>query len=156
LEQLAASLLIWIAAHSTYPVQTLKPPPIELLSPEAMTALYREEAGAPMNAPAVDPRVLGYFRREGPSKGTVYLLRPENVPGAARYANPTENPRFREQLLHELVHYAQWSTGAYERFRCPAEGEWAAFSLGGHYLRELGFPDPIPNREFWARHLSVC
>jgi hypothetical protein len=156
MESLAASLLIWIATYSSLPATLLRPPPITLLSPEAMTAMYYKESGSSMKAPEVDPRVMGYFRREGADAGTIYLISPDRVPQASRFLDPLENPIFRERLLHELVHYVQWATGQYSRFVCPAQGELAAYSLGGSYLRSLGVIDPMPNRDFWAPHLSRC
>jgi hypothetical protein len=156
MESLAASLLIWIATYSFLPALPLRPPPIVLLTPEAMTAMYYRETGSAMKEPKVDPRVLGYFRRKGPDAGTIYLISPDLVPQANRYSDPLENPIFQERLLHELVHYVQWTTGQYERFECPAAGELAAYTLGGRYLRSLGVIDPMPGRDFLAPQLSRC
>jgi hypothetical protein len=156
MESLAAALLVWIATYSLLPAMVLRPPAVKLLSPEAMTAMYHKETGSALKAPAVDPRVMGYFRREGADAGTIYLIDPDRVPQARRFLDPLENPIFRERLLHELVHYVQWATGQYNQFVCPAQGELAAYSLGGAYLRSLGVVDPMPNREFWVPHLSRC
>jgi hypothetical protein len=40
MEQLVASLLLWLAANSAFDVATLKPPPVVLMSPEEMTILW--------------------------------------------------------------------------------------------------------------------
>ena len=156
MEQLVTTLLLWLAANSTFDVSTLKPPPIVLMSPEEMTSMYYRESGRSPGAIKVDARVQGYFRRLGPDAGTVYMIAPESVPGAADYSDPRQNPIFQERLLHELVHYVQWSSGEYERFICPAQGEIAAYQLGGRYLRSVGAIDPIKSREFWIPLVSRC
>ena len=52
METITLSLLLWLCAHSDYDVAHLSPPPVRLLSPEAMTALYyaQTESGAPAGA----------------------------------------------------------------------------------------------------------
>ncbi len=156
MDQIAIALLIWISAHSEYTAAQLQPPPIVLLSPEAMTAVVHEREGLPLVAGMVDKRIQGYFSWDDGAKGTIYLVRSEDTPGAGKYANPSDNPLFRERLLHELVHFAQRSTGAYERRQCSAQNEFDAYQLGGLYLRQLGVPDPLPNRLFLARMYSAC
>jgi hypothetical protein len=86
----------------------------------------------------------------------IYLVHPQDTPGAAAHADPTENPLFRERLLHELVHFAQHASGAYARFDCPAQGELDAYRLGGLYLRQLGVADPMPGRMTWVRRYGAC
>ncbi len=156
MEPLALSLLLWIAAHSNLAVAGLSPPPIVLLGPEQMTALYYQQAGMPSTAPKVDARVQGYFDWSDDSRGVIYLVRPQDTPGANAYTDPADNPLFRERLLHELVHFAQHASGAYARFDCPAQGEFDAYRLGGMYLRQLGVPDPLPGRMAWVRRFSSC
>ncbi len=92
---------------------------------------------------------------EGPA-GTIYLVRAEDTPGAARHAKPTDNPLFRERLLHELVHFAQQQTGAVARFNCRAEGERDAYRLGARYLQQQGIPDPLSNRKLVMFIQSSC
>lgn len=158
MESLTLSLLLWLAAHSDYDMARVSPPPVRLLSPEAMTALYyaQTESGAPAGAPKIDHRIQGYFSWAPAPQGGIYLVRPEDTPGAAAHADPAENPLFRERLLHELVHFAQHASGAYARFDCPAQGEFDAYRLGGVYLRQLGVPDPMPGRMAWVRRFSSC
>ncbi len=155
-EQLALSLLLWIAAHSTLWVAGLSPPPVVLLNPEQMTALYYQQAGMPSTAPKVDTRVHGYFDWSGNGPGVIYLVRPQDTPGGAAYTDPADNPLFRERLLHELVHFVQHASGAYPHFDCPAQGEFDAYRLGGIYLRQLGVADPLPGRMAWVRRFSSC
>jgi hypothetical protein len=158
MEPLALSLMLWLSAHSGYDVAHLASPPIRLLSPEGMTALYYEQAasGAPAGAPKVDRRIQGYFSWAEAPAGVIYLVQPQDTPGAARYTDPMDNPLFRERLLHELVHFAQHASGAYARFDCPAQGEFDAYRLGGIYLRQLGAADPLPGRMAWVRRFSSC
>jgi hypothetical protein len=155
-EQLAASLLLWIAAHSTMAVTHLSPPPVVLLSPEQMTALYYKQTSVQSRAPKVDARIQGYFDWSGDAPGIIYLVHPQDTPGAGTYIDPTDNPLFRERLLHELVHFAQHATGTYAHFDCPAQGEFDAYRLGGIYLRQLGVADPMPGRMFLMRRYSAC
>ncbi len=156
MEPLVLSLLMWLAAHSDYNVTGLPTPQIRLLSPEAMTALYYEQAGAKAGAPQVDTRIQGYFLWGDGLPGVIYLVDPRDTPGAAKYADPSDNPLFRERLLHELVHFAQRASGASANFPCPTRGEFEAYRLGGTYLRELGVPDPMPMRMRWAQRFSAC
>jgi hypothetical protein len=160
MEALVLSLLLWLSANSDYEVAQFSLPQVRLLSPQAMTALCYEQAGAGPDAPAdaatVDARIQGYFSGAESVSGTIYLVHPQDTPGAASYTDPTDNPLFRERLLHELVHFAQHASGAYARFQCPVEGEFAAYRLGAIYLRQLGVPDPMPGRVVWMRRFSAC
>ena len=158
METLALSLLLWLSANSGYEVSGLEAPPVRLLDPEAMTALYYAQSvsGVPVGAPKVDRRIHGFFSWTEAPRGAIYLIQPQDTPGAASFADPTDNPLFRERLLHELVHFAQHASGAYTRFDCPAQGEFDAYRLGGIYLRQLGVPDPLPGRLAWVRRHSAC
>ncbi len=158
MDTLATTMLIWLAANSDFDVVHHGPPPIRLLSPEALTSLYREQNGvnAGEGAAKIDRRVQGYFSWTHAPNGVIYLVTPQDTPGAAWHADPTDNPLFRERLLHELVHYAQHVGGAYAKFDCPAQGEFDAYRLGGIYLRQLGVPDPMPGRMGWVRRFTAC
>jgi hypothetical protein len=155
MEALILSLLHWIGAHSEYETARLPAPPVVLLSPAALTARVHGKHGNATEGD-VDPRILGFFSLAAETMGTIYLIRPEETPGADQYADPTENPIFRERLLHELVHYAQHASGDMARFRCPSQGELAAYRLGGNYLRELHVPDPLRHRDWLARAVVQC
>lgn len=157
MEQIAIGLLIWIAAHSGYDTAQLVPPPIVLLTHEAMAQTMAGDASDSAALQAnLDQRVQGYYDPADGPRGTIYLIRAEDTPAAERYAEPADNPLFRERLLHELVHFAQQATGAYERFRCRSQGERDAYELGGQYLRQHNLPDPLPDRRLVARMLMLC
>lgn len=158
METLVLSLMLWLSSHSGYDIAQVAPPPVHLLSPEAMTSLYYEQTalGIPAGAPKVDRRIQGYFSWADAPQGVIYLIGPQDTPGAESYADPSENPLFRERLLHELVHFAQHAGGAYARFDCAAQGEFDAYRLGGVYLRQLGAADPLPGRMAFARRFSAC
>jgi hypothetical protein len=153
MEQVAAALLVWIAAHSSYPVAQLAPPPVVLLTPQALIAQVERDEGVAAQHGS-DLRLQGYFKPDSAGGGTVYVIRPEDTPGAAAHADPADNPLFRERLLHELVHYAQAATGRH--FRCRSQGEVDAYALGGQYLKEHGVPDPLPERRLVARMVQMC
>jgi hypothetical protein len=156
MEQLAATLLTWIALHSSYPVANAPVPKIVVLSPTEMTARYRQLIDSNQREPAIDPRVLGHFERQRGRRGIVYIVDPTVAPGADRFESPLLNPVFRERLLHELIHYAQHFTGAYEKFECAAKAEFDAYMLGGRYLADKGAPDDFDVRIRMAYSFSRC
>lgn len=154
MEALIVSLLAWLAANSNYPALALPPPRVELVSAEDLTARYERESGRTDSRRGA--HVLGYFAWDEGASGTIYLTVPPDPSGTPAAADPIDNPWFRERLLHELVHYAQYHSGAYARFACPSRGELDAYRLGGLYLRQLGVADPIPARPNLARWYSRC
>jgi len=156
MQEIAHALLVWIGAHSTLAAGDLQPPPIELIDPEELATLAHDRTGAPRPIAGIDSRVWGYYDWEEGPGGTIYVVRPEDTPGAERHPRPSDNPVFRERLLHELVHFAQHATGEVARFRCPTQGEWQAYSLGGLYLRQHGVPDPLPARSSLVYLFATC
>lgn len=156
MEQLATALLVWIAAHSDLETRALPLPEIVLMSPQTLTREYY--TGAPHLIPkdGVDDRLNALYAAEDGPNGTIYTLAPAHIDGAADFDDPADNPLFREIILHELVHHAQWQTGQPESWACQSQGEKDAYHLGGHYLKELRVTDPIPNRNFWAHMYSLC
>ena len=152
------SLLLWLAANSSYQVADQPPPELLLLTPAALTAQVRERGGivAGPDEPEVDRRLNGMFVPADGPRGTIYLVRPEDTPRAAQYPVPSDNPVFRERLLHELVHFAQHASGEAATFRCPSQGEPAAYRLGSYYLRQLGVDDPMRNRRAVAFMQTLC
>ena len=152
MEEIAAALLLWIAAHSPLDASRLKPPPVVLLDAEAIAGRGHH------NAPTAsgEQRVLGYFAADEGPRGTIYVLRPERWPGQDDNAAAATDPLFRERLLHELVHYAQHATGQTARFECPMQGEAMAYALGGKYLRERNVIDPMPHRVMLVAAFTSC
>ena len=156
MEMILDALLEWIATQTDYPVADLPHPVVRMLSAEEMTQEYY--SGVPHLAPddGVDERINALFSMEDGENGTIYLLAPSEIEGAAEFDSPTDNPLWREILLHELVHYVQWRTGASAGWDCLAMGEPEAYHLGGRYLKQVGATDPLPNRNFWARIYARC
>jgi hypothetical protein len=152
MDEIAAALLIWIAAHSPLDASRLQPPPIVLLDAQAIAT--RDHAGA--QAAAGEQRVLGYFAPHEGRNGTIYVLRPERRPGQDDVAAAAADPLFRERLLHELVHFAQHATGQTARFECPMQGEAQAYALGGKYLRQRNVDDPLPHRVMLVAAFTSC
>ena len=156
MDPLLDALLAWIGTNTDYDVARVPRPALVELSPEALTReLY---ADAPQLIPddGVDDRLIALYSHEDGPHGTLYVLAPEDVTGAEAFADPTDNPVFREIVLHELIHHVQWQTGAADTWPCPSRGEEEAYLLGGRYLFETDTPDPIPDRAFWARAYSTC
>ncbi|WP_210527785.1 hypothetical protein [Rubellimicrobium arenae] len=150
------ALLAWIGENSAYDVAGLPRPAVVLLAPGDLTREYYAAAPQLLPEDGVDDRLLALYSAEDGPDGTLYLLAPRHVPDAGRWDDPTDNPLFREIVLHELVHHVQWQTGAAETWPCPQFGEQEAYTLGGIYLRQVHAADPIPNRGFWARTYSIC
>lgn len=157
IEQIAVALLLWIASHSSYKTAgQLPPPPIVLMSAQQLTALVRDRAGLSADEAGNQWRVHGYYSLDDEDRGTIYVVHPAETPGAELFGDPAENPIFRERLLHELVHYAQYGTGAIKDLECPAMREIPAYHLGGVYLKERAVADPLPDRMFLAFWASRC
>lgn len=154
MESIVTTLLMWIATHSPYPVANLPPPAVVLMTAERLAAMLPPPAADA--APIPPGLVHGLFLAgEGPH-GTIYVVRPEDTPRVENYPVPSDNPVFRERLLHELVHYAQHVTGEAATWRCPSQGEYRAYLMGGAYLRESNVRDPLPNRRFAAFVATGC
>jgi hypothetical protein len=158
MDHLVMTLLLWLATNSSYQVAEHAPPAVKLLTPAALTALVRERSGiaAEPGEPEVDARLNGMFVPIDGPRGTIYLVRAEDTPRAAEHPVPSDNPVFRERLLHELVHYAQHASGEAANYRCPSQGELAAYRLGSFYLRQLGIADPMRNRRAVAFMQTLC
>lgn len=156
MDMLIDALLEWIAANSAYETRTMVHPVVLELSPQDLTREFY--SGAPQLIPTggIDDRVLGLYAPDDGSHGTIYLLAPANVADAEFFDVPEDNPIFREMLLHELIHHAQWQSGTAATWPCDKIGESEAYLLGGRWLKQRGVTDPIPNRNFWAHVYTAC
>jgi hypothetical protein len=156
IEQIAVALLMWIASHSSFQTAgQLPPPPIVLTTVEELTALVRQRSGVAPGE-AGEWNVYGYLSLDEDDHGTIYVVRPADTPGAELFVDPADNPIFRERLLHELVHYVQYATGALSGLQCPSMRELAAYYLGGVYLKERAVADPLPDRMLFAFWAARC
>jgi len=145
--ELVAALLLWIGAHTAYPVEGIPLPEVRLVSAREITAEYYAEAQlSAYERPEVDERIWALYDMEGGANGIVYVVNDQ----------PLDDVLFQERLLHELVHHVQRVNGAYDRFLCRAQGEREAYLLGGKFLKERHAEDPLPNRNFWAAMYSRC
>lgn len=142
--------------HTQYDTQGLPHPQIIQMSQQELTSEYYAES--PQSAPAsgIDARIFAlYAAKDGPH-GTIYILHPTAVAGAENYENATDNPAFKEILLHELVHHVQWQNDAVVVWQCPRRGETEAYLLGAMYLKQQQMHDPLILRGFWANTYSQC
>ncbi|HEY0836880.1 MAG TPA: DUF6647 family protein [Azospirillum sp.] len=144
--ELVAALLVWIGAHTDYRVAGIPLPEVRVVSARELTRQYYKGAPPTYTRPAVDDRVLALYDPNHPPHGIIHL----------RDDRPPDSIEFQERLLHELVHHVQSMNGMHRRYRCPAQGEREAYLLGGLFLKQRGAPDPLPNREFWAKLYSRC
>jgi len=156
MEAIVEALMKWIGDNSSLKYENVPPPLVMLLSPEELTREFYSEVPDLLPAGGVDDRINALYAPADGAHGTIYVLKPESVPDAKYYEDPTENPFFRELVLHELVHHLQWQEHLNEAWVCPREGEMDAYVLGGRYLRAVGATDPLPNRMFWAHMYSQC
>lgn len=156
MEAIVEALMQWIEDHSALNKTHAPPPRVLLMSPEELTREFYSDAPDLLPAGGIDDRINALYAPGDGAHGTIYVLEPEAVPDAKYYEDPSENPFFREIVLHELVHHMQWQEGLNETWACQREGELEAYVLGGRYLRSVGATDPLPNRMFWARMYSQC
>lgn len=153
---IAQELLGWIAMHSDHDVRDINLPRIVSMTPRAITREFYGAAPHLMPEDGADERVLALYDATARPHGAIYVLAPRFARGVEHYDLPTDNPVWREMVLHELVHHVQWNDGTKEGWACPREGELEAYLLGGLYLRQRGVPDPMPNRRFWAHVYGRC
>ena len=150
IETLMGSLMMWIAANSTYDTANIGQPNVLLVSAKAITAEYYSEA--PEHAPVggVDPRIKALYTPLEGENGTIYL-RFTGEPDELYDDIVTQ-----EILLHELVHHVQWQAGVAETWRCQNEGELEAYALGAEFLRQESYQDHFLSRRAWAQIYSAC
>ena len=156
MDPLIALLLGWIAENTDYQTEAIEPPAVVAMTPQELTKEYY--SGAPHLLPddGVDDRLNALYSFEDGPNGTIFIIAPEFVDDAEHFDEPSENPLYREILLHELVHHVQWETGEADAWACQSYGEREAYILGGQYLRQLRYDDPLKNRMFWAHMYARC
>lgn len=153
MDALIDALLDWIGQNSRYETAGISHPIVIEMTPEELTReLY---TGIPHLIPdgGVDDRVNALYAH---AEETIYILSADTIDGASDFDTPTENPLWREILLHELVHHVQWETGESQTWVCDAQGETIAYQLGGAYLAQTHTYDPMGNRMFWAQMYARC
>lgn len=156
MEILIDALLAWIGENTDYDVTDIPPPIVLQVSPRDLTREFYTDLAHLIPDDGVDERLNGLYAFNDGPHGTIYLVQAQDIYGAEHFDDPTENPLFREILLHELVHHVQRMTGQSAQWQCPAIGETEAYRLGGRYLRETRTIDPLGNRNFWAAIYARC
>lgn len=156
MKALLTALMAWLGANGPYPVEGVALPDLRTLSAEALQDELTGGDPDRLRAGGIELQLFGLYARSDGPHGTIYILQPNAFEGASRYPDPTDNPRFREALLHELVHHLQYATHADASWPCPAYGEHQALRLGGQYLFQLGVPDPLPYRRQLAAMMAGC
>lgn len=149
-------LLEWIGQNSTYQTSDMLHPVVTLLTPRDLTREYYSGAAHLLPSDGIDERLNALYAPGDGAHGTIYIIDPRYLPDSAEFGDPSENPLFREILLHELVHHAQEQSGASKQWPCLAMGEAEAYRLGGIYLATQQAQDPLPNRAFWGAVYSRC
>ena len=118
MKELMVSLLLWIGANSTLPVEGVPLPEIEFLSSEELYTLYTIEDACDTN----------YRALYDMNHTIIYLLDDWNK----------SNLIDRSFLLHELVHHVQKEEGYESRGMREEESYQLQFS----YLQESATDDP--------------
>ncbi|MGR3370938.1 MAG: hypothetical protein ACU0CC_09330 [Sagittula sp.] len=148
-------LLDWIGENSAYQTSDLDPPAVVELGPKELTREYYYGRAHLIPEDGVDDRLNAiYIANEGP-EGTIFILSPDQIDGAENFADPRDNPLWREVLLHELVHHAQHDHGA-ETWTCISLSESEAYQMGGAFLREMNVPDPMKDRTASDKIYKSC
>lgn len=150
MESLLSTLLIWIAANSSYDTSGLPHPEVQLMTAPEITEEYYSAAPERIPESGIDSRIRALYAPNDGSDGTIYLLHDGNVEEIYEYAE------LREILLHELVHHVQWQTGVADTWSCRNQGELEAYRLGALYLRQQLSQDHLISRNAWAQIYSAC
>ncbi|MCA0043772.1 hypothetical protein [Celeribacter litoreus] len=156
MDQLLAALLDWIAHNTDYRTIDLPAPIVLELSPSELTREFYSGVEHLSPDDGVDERLNALYAPEDGPHGTIYILQASEVDDAEYFEEPSDNPLFREILLHELVHHVQFQSGASESWQCLSMGEKEAYALGGTYLKQTFTADPLPNRNFWGAMYARC
>jgi hypothetical protein len=156
MEILIDALLDWIGARTDYRTEDLPRPAVLQLTAADLTREYYTGVAHLVPDDGVDERVNALYAPGDGPHGTVYIIAAAAMEGAGDFDDPTDNPVWREILLHELVHHVQQRSGAADGWACLALGEKEAYTLGGIYLRDLRVTDPLPNRNFWGAIYARC
>ena len=156
MDALIAMLLSWLASNSQYETGAIPHPRVIEFSPEELTQEYYINSPQMLPADGVDDRIMALYSWNDGDQGTIYILGSDYTEIPLSQETGWENPLFQERLLHELVHHVQYYTGEYETFDCTKQGEFAAYTYGGQFLKQQSVADPLPNRHVLAHLYSRC
>jgi hypothetical protein len=112
-------LLLWIGAHTGYEVARVHPN-IAMVEPYRLCRLYGVE----------NPDSCSRLKLKGiyDKDFTIYL----------RYDFEPQDVEDRARLLHELVHWVQWSNGRNEKNTCMGKLEVEAYKLQDQWRAQFG------------------
>jgi|GEM_PF-1199198 len=113
------ALLLWIGSHTTYHVAQTHPN-VAMVEPYRLCRLY----GVDNLEQCGHLKVKGIYDKEQ----TIYL----------RYDFDPDNPEDRARLLHELVHWVQWSNSRNENNTCMGKLEVEAYQLQDRWRTDSG------------------
>lgn len=150
------TLLAWLDVNTSYRTGDIPKPELIELSPAEITQEMYSDAKQLIPGDGVDERVLGLYTADRGATGRIYVVGARFLADANKFADPHDNPIWREIVLHELVHHLQWQTGAVQTWKCRNFGELEAYLIGGRFLRQSRVRDPMANRSFEARMHARC
>lgn len=153
MDSLLEALLQWISDNSSYITKGIQlPTVVEMTRSQITNEFYTDHPNqAPSNG--IDHRIKALYNAE---KQILYVIQAKQMEYVDEFDSPTDNPAWREIVLHELIHHVQWQTGYVKDWQCERYGEKDAYLLGGKYLKQRASDDPLPNRIFWANIYSRC
>lgn len=114
-----SALLLWIGTHTSYAVGQFHPN-VAMVEPYRLCRLY----GVPNQELCRDLKLKGIYDKDY----TIYL----------RYDFEPDNVEDRARLLHELVHWVQWSNGHNEKTQCMGQLEVEAYELQDQWRAQFG------------------
>lgn len=114
-----SALLLWIGSHTSYHVSQLHPN-VVMVEPYRLCRLY----GVNNMELCKSLKIQGIYDKEY----TIYL----------RYDFDLHNMEDRARLLHELVHWVQWSNGHNEKNNCMGKLEVEAYALQDQWRAHFG------------------
>lgn len=119
MSDLISALLLWIGVHSDYTVLAIQPN-IAMVEPYQLCQRYGVQEQQQCKA----IQVRGLYDKEY----TIYL----------RYDFDSANIEDRARLLHELVHWVQWSNNRTETNHCMGALEVEAYRLQDQWRASYG------------------
>ena len=118
MNEILIALIVWVAANSPYDMTNYDPPEVVRVSQEKLDSFGY-----------ADGLDSVYLYERSPYFGTTRII-------YLRDDIDINNVRYKALLAHELVHDAQWYTGAF--FVCNNHMEFEAYTIHQKYLTDHG------------------
>lgn len=140
MKEMLVSLLMWISAETGIPYKEQALPEVALVSAEALVRI-QFNGDLPEN---YDPRTTAYLGLYDHKRNRIYVLRDLDF----------DSVYGRSVLVHELVHYLQYSAGLEDKVMCQRQLEELAYVTQETYLMQNNHPVPFSTLDVFYR--SLC